>query len=547
MKEVQAHKNAADRFVSWPDFLERTVEEDREFLPEEAVDRFPAVCCGMANGAGGWIVLGAFEDDEVPVPQGLADPCALEQRLKAVLAGDRTLSTDSVASFRGLDAEGIPLLLVRVESAEWHRRPVCVGGDYLRGVYRRVEGVDLVSGGGARSRYARDALERLRDDLPLTGLAVSDLHEESIASFREAVTARRPGWGALSLENFLAHTQVLADGAVTRAGHLLLGKKGTRVRAVFLDVSGEEEIFEVRSLWKACVDLLPRFCTGVSTACAAALRECFVNALVHADHDAGTIRVTGDPHTVRVENPGLPRTFRPGESLCRNPRLMRMFQLAGLAEGEGRGLASVRSYRPGFSLCQELLELATVAELDLERVPVLSEPVGEGMSVPIGSPAARGDGRGGAVPERMGGEETERDGEGLLSAAAVFPASALEFLVVVPTEPSKFGDAAQSVSEPEDEAVSPLADEVTDPLMERADAVEERTAGNAVSEDSTPSVLTHKASEPPAVKDEDPHRTEKKFAFGSAAEDLELAVARMRRGENPLDEGDSAADREGNA
>lgn len=538
MKNVRAHKNAADRFVSWPDFLERTVQEDREFLPEVAVDRFPAVCCGMANGAGGWIVLGALWDEEAPVLQGIADPSSLERRLRAALAGGRALSADSVSSFRVMNAEGVRLLLVRVEPAEWRLRPVCVGGDYFRGIYRRIEGVDLVSGGCARFWYARDALERLRDDLPLSGLSVSDLHEESVVSFREAVTALRPRWAALSLENFLARTQVLADGSVTRAGHLLLGKRGTRVRAVLLDASGEEEIFEVRSLWKAYVDLLPRFCTGLSTACAAVLRECFVNALIHADHDAGTIRVTGDPHTVRVENPGLPRTCRPGESLCRNPRLMRMFRLAGVAKGEGCGLTSVRADRPGFSLRQELLELVTVAELDLERAPVLSEPTGEGMSVPIASLEARGDGQGGAVPERME-EETEGDGGGPSTAAAEFPASASEFLVV-PTVSSETGAVAESLCDPGDVARAPLADEALDPVTERA-------AGNTASGVLEPSVLTYEVSGTLTVGDGDLPRTEKKFAFGSAAEDLELAVARMRRGENPLDEGDSAAGREGGA
>ena len=77
---VQTHR--AVSFASWSDFLDRTAGEDREFLPEDAVDRFPAVCCGMANGTGGWIVLGAGWEEEALVLLGLSDPSGLERRLR---------------------------------------------------------------------------------------------------------------------------------------------------------------------------------------------------------------------------------------------------------------------------------------------------------------------------------------------------------------------------------------------------------------------------------------------------------------------------------
>ena len=523
---VQTHR--AVSFASWSDFLDRTAGEDREFLPEDAVDRFPAVCCGMANGTGGWIVLGAGWEEEAPVLLGLSDPSGLERRLRAALAGGRALSADTVSAFRALDAGGVPLLLARVDPADWHRRPVCVGGDTFRGVYRRVEGVDLVSGRRARFRYALDALECLRCESAVPGLSVADLHEESVASFREAVTARRPEWRALSPEAFLARTLVLADGAVTRAGHLLLGKKATRVRAVFLGASGEEDIFEVRSLWRAYADLLPRFCAGLSAACAAALRECFVNALVHADHDEGFVRATREPDSVRIENPGLPRC-RPGEALCRNARLMRMFLLAGAAGDAGRGLAAVRAYRPGFGLKQDLLELTTVAELDLERGAVPSEAVrvsSEGMSLPV------------VPPEMRPGEEERDAGEDESSPAleevVAAEASASEFLVALTAggaEPdagaAEGGEAPGSPSGPDEEAPpsepEERAGESAPSEATGAEVREERSGEDAEPETGKPAA--------PELLEEEAVRTGKRFAFGNAAEDLELAVARMRRGE----------------
>lgn len=529
---VQARSVLSERFLSFEDFLERTAEADREFLPEEEVDRFPAVCCGMANGTGGWVVLGAAWDEDAPVVRGLSDPSGLERRLKTALIGDRMLSADTVSSFRILEAEGASLLIARVGAAEWYRRPVCVGDDYLRGVYRRIEGVDVVSGRRACFRFALDALERLRGESVVPGLTVSDLHEESVASFRDAVTARRPEWKALSLEAFLARTLVLDEGDLTQAGHLLLGKKGTRVRAVFLLPSGEEEIFEVRNLWRAYADLLPRFCKGLTPACAAALHECFVNALVHAEHDEGFVRVTGCCDAVCVENPGLSRSRR-GESLCRNVRLMRMFQLAGAARGEGHGLECLHAYSPGFELRQDLLEFVTAAELELERIPLPpdvpegGEALGLGSALPLISPETRDGEREQDAAEGAAEQKTS-------SEAPAQSASASEFLVAVSDGeaaseagplPLKTGRTVEKMPSELGEEPSAPMEAVQDEEPETPEALEAPNAGEVCGEAPAPA-----APEPVTPEGGEP-RAGKKFVFGNAAEELELAVAQLRRAE----------------
>ena len=555
---MQARRVLSGRFASLPDFLDRTAEEDREFLPEGALDRFPAVCCGMSNGVGGWIVLGAEWDEDAPVVHGVSDPSGLERRLRTVLAGERVLSADTVSSFRVVEAEGVSLLIARVDPAEWWRRPVCVGGDYTRGVYRRIEGIDVVSGKRVCFRLALDALERLRGESAVPGMTASDLHEESAASFREAVTARRQEWRELSPEEFWARTLVLSDGELTRAGWLLLGKHSARVRAAFNEGTEDEEIFEVRNLWRAWSDLLPRFCAGLSGPCAAALRECFVNALVHAEHDAGSVRLTGSGDRVRIENPGLSRS-RHGESLCRNERLMRMFRLAGAASGEGRGLDRVRSYRPGFELRHDFLELMTIAELDLERVPVLPEP-GPGLAelpLPVAPSDASNAERDRTASERFGGGPAEEEEEKSPASAEGVPivASASDFFVVLPER--RDGLEKKEGLEEKDEKSEPAIEE---PSMDAASYPVEASGGSVLAllgeEPGTEPAIGEPVDEP---ESDEPESTEpmavapvppepeapeaaapagnarpgsgKKFAFGNAAEELELAVARMRRGE----------------
>lgn len=374
-------------FLSLEDFLARTARDDRALLPEEELSRLPAVACGMANGAGGWILLGAEPaeapsrgEEEVAV-KGIADPFQLRRSLSLELG--RRFSSPLPISFHDLPGPP-PLLLLHVRPVDWNQRPVCVRGNYLRGVYRRVEGVDLISGLGARFRLGMDALERLRDDRPAA--AKDSLHQGSVESFREAVLQHRPEWSGLPMDALLSRTLVLSHGAVTGAGNYLLGKRGVRVR-VELQMGGGGEALEARNLWRAYSDLLPRLTRSLSPACSAAFRECFLNALLHADYDAGsvTISLTGNPLSVRMRNPGLPRVLRTGESACRNFRLMKIFQLLGAASGEGRGLRIIQSYQPGFRLEQDALELSTVAELALEPMASLREPEPE-LSVDEGTP-----------------------------------------------------------------------------------------------------------------------------------------------------------------
>ena len=366
---------SAALFSTLSEFLARTANDDRQFLIEEDLHRFHPAACGMANGAGGWIVLGASRDDKGEgTVSGLQDLASQKERLTSDLLGGRAFSAGIPASFHVLNVPS-PLLAVRIRPVDWPAHPVSVRGDFLRGTYRRIEGVDVASGLNARFRMGMDALERLRSDLPLGGVGLDDLHEESVAAFCSAVAARRPQWARLSRPALLSRALAISGSSVTKAGNYLLGKRGVRIRIELRHGHSAEEgeALEVRNLWKAYTDLLPRLTRSLSPTCSAAFRECFVNALLHADYDAGdvTVLLTGGPISARIENPGSVRTWKAGESLCRNFRLMKMFQLLGIARGEGRGLSVIRNYQPNFTLGQDPLELATVATLTLEPLSSL--------------------------------------------------------------------------------------------------------------------------------------------------------------------------------
>ena len=356
---------------------DRVLPPDCAFLSLRQLDRFLPVCCGMANGDGGWIVLGATQDDGELSIEGVADVEELERQLRLSLRAYSQISFDPVLFFNTLESGNKNLLAARVGSVEWFRRPLCVGGDYVHGTYRRIEGVDVISGRSVRLRLALDALEVSRCDHLVSGLSVHDLDAAGIASFREKVLEHTPQWRALSEVNFLKRALVLDDRErVTRAGQLLLGADGSELVRLTQQLGEDSQVGVAYNLWSACVTFLPRLCEGVAKECASAISECFMNALLHAEHDAGCVEIKTEIKTetgqnggvVSFANPGLPRTQLFGESEPRNYRLMRMFKLAGLARAEGAGLGIVRSYAPNFCLRWDARDLHTIAELPFDRL-----------------------------------------------------------------------------------------------------------------------------------------------------------------------------------
>jgi len=355
------------------------ISGDRAFLPADEHDRFVPTCCAMANGEGGWVVLGAsLKEDGLPVVEGVPDVASLEKQLTLFLKDGCASGANPVSYFRVVSNAGKKILTARVEPAEWRLRPVCVGNSAY--VYRRIDGENVISSQSVRWRMALDALEVSRDDATVPGMTFLDLDSKSIASFRAVLSARFPKWKDLSMENFLKRALVLDErGAVTRAGELLLGKNSNLVR---FSSRGKQEVHEAANLWTACTVLLPQISGNLTAACTEALRECLVNAMLHAEHDAGVIDVELGDGVAIFSNPGLPRPSAHNENETRNYRLMRIFVMAGLARGVGRGLDIIRGYDANFRLRCDMLELITVSELPLSTETKLREQEKESFQSP---------------------------------------------------------------------------------------------------------------------------------------------------------------------
>jgi predicted HTH transcriptional regulator len=353
--------------VTFETFLSRTEETDRVFISSDSpssFDAFLTACCGMANGAGGWIILTPGPDwreqrlreeaARIGV-DGLSfsrfdDSNSSSSKEKRGKTLDESKPPEEGKRSKGKAPKNTPLA-VEVRPAWWTSRPVVLSDGRS---YRRIEGNDVLSGRSSLFKQAIDALEVSRDDRAAGIAPAAVLESEDAPKFRAAVVKLRPEWERLSGVNFMKRALVLdADGRVTRAGELLLGRS--------VPLAG------CPNVWRACERLLPDITAPLSPACAAAARECFLNALVHADYDEGWIELRIAGGVLTLSNPGLPRD---GAYYPRNYRLYRMLTLAGVirAPGAGRksGLGIIHSFTPHFQLKRDMLTLSTVAELALE-------------------------------------------------------------------------------------------------------------------------------------------------------------------------------------
>ena len=231
------------------------------------------------------------------------------------------------------------------------------------------------------------------DDIPadariLDGFKREDLDDASIAAFRNLFLAAKPGhpWLALDEGKLLQsmgcwrYDRDKGESGLTLAGLLMFGKHQSIISPgaatsylvdfrdfrgrkpeerwadrLFPDGTWEANLFQFyqRSWPKIIADLKVPFALKSGqrhdeTPVHVALREAFVNAMIHADYKAGGgVVVTRHDDRYQFENPGTllvsqEQLRRGGVTECRNKSLQRMFMLIGAGELAGSGFARIQ-------------------------------------------------------------------------------------------------------------------------------------------------------------------------------------------------------------
>ena len=304
---------------------------DKEFISREDSFRVPETACAFANSSGGVIIAEGFD----PVKFIPADvPYVIED------------------------------YGVYVPPLMWHKKPALFRGR----VYRRIEGQNVISGLKAKIIMAGDAHEFSRDDYPVKNIP---LNEESVNQFCMKVLTLNDGMKRFAREEFLRRTGAYSGKFLTFAGALMFGDI-LRIKAA-VDYSGGHAEIEAVNIWDSCTKILPRLVAPLSSKCAEAFREMFINSLLHSDYNCDNhinFFITSNPPKIFADNPGTIR------KTIRNHRIKKLFVISGIiARRKSHGLDIIRDFMPSFRLEENMLELRTSATLTLEGKMTLPHPV----------------------------------------------------------------------------------------------------------------------------------------------------------------------------
>ena len=344
----------------------------------------------MANTDGGIIVLGVREEDGKAIPDGLpAD--VVENHRRSIWNTLNNRGKISVNLLENDDLSVLPLgslflLVMRVPRASRSERPVYLNGQPFGHTWRRNHEGDFRSTDAEVRRMFADAEDTPADQRILDGFSLADLDPASLTQYRQRFRAAKGDhpWLALEDQSLLEKLQgwrrerAAGREGLTLAGLLMFGRSEAIrdpaaapeffpdyrekldpelrwTNRIYPDGTWEANLFQfyqrVSPLLAAGLPTPFQLEAGVrrdETPAHEALREAFVNALVHADHSApGGIVIERYPDRFVLANPGtllisLEQFRRGGVSECRNLALQQMFLMIGGGERAGSGVDKIR-------------------------------------------------------------------------------------------------------------------------------------------------------------------------------------------------------------
>ncbi len=378
----------------------------------------------FANTSGGVIVCGvlAKDNDKTHELVGIKDPEKYKRNIWNALNNKQQISHSPCASKDVWVAQvgDAQIICVRVPEADRRTRPVYVGPNPLKGSYKRRDSGDYPCTEEEVKQMMRDASSEPQDSLVFDGTSFAHVDLATFRGFRNRVASKRPAHTLLKLDDapLLAKLGGMKDGrGLTAAGILMFGTADLIKEAfpnLFLDYYEQMDLADTSkryddritsydadwepNLFNFFDKARPRLVDGLRTPFGLgddamrkgetpfheAIREALVNCLVHADFMLrGTILVGKRSDAFVFQNPG--RSLTPvarivtarhaGEKLSdvRNPNLVGMFFMAGLAERHGTGYPTI------FHAWDEGRRHSPRIEEDLERntvtvtLPLLSQ------------------------------------------------------------------------------------------------------------------------------------------------------------------------------
>ena len=280
------------------------------------------------------------------------------------------------------------LLVIRVPFAERTKRPVHLTKNPFGNTYKRNhEGDYRCTDDEVKRMIADSSAELKRDSYILEHYTLDDIDKGTLAKYRQLFSISKSGhpWNALNDSDFLIKLgayrkdRVTKQEGITLAGLLMFGKedsiqehellpnffpefreklsKDKAIRwtdRIYPDGTWESNLLQFYlRVWPKLSSTLPvpfnmdKDQRIDETPAHEALREAFVNALIHTDYSLdGNIIIEQDADRFVFSNPGtmlvsLEQYYAGGKSECRNPSLQKMFMMIGRAEKAGSGVDKI--------------------------------------------------------------------------------------------------------------------------------------------------------------------------------------------------------------
>ncbi len=358
-------------------------------VPESVYETYSS----FANTRGGIIVLGVEEDKikentrERFIVRGVNNPRKLREDFWNTINSQKVnvniLVDDDVYV---VEQEDISLMVIHVPRADYTMRPVYKGDNPFKGTFKRNHEGDYHAKEYEVRAMIRDQSSEGNDNTILEGFTMEDIDADTLKRYRIMFNNHNPEhvWRELPDQEFLEmlggyrrDRREKIEG-LTIAGLMMFGT-GLAIRDefdnIFMDYRDESGAnSETRWVDRVTYDgtwennlfnffrkVTPKLTENLKkpfildnmqrvddTPVHKAIREAFVNMIIHADYrmDAGVLKVIKSDEGYSFSNPGslkLPKEqiYKGGESKPRNPHMQTMLRMVGYGDNAGSGFPDI--------------------------------------------------------------------------------------------------------------------------------------------------------------------------------------------------------------
>lgn len=376
------------QILQYGEHISLECKEAKNALPKSVWETYSA----FANTSGGLILLGVKEERMMDEAEhrfcisGVFDADKLIQDFWNTLNSEKVNVNILVDSdIEELQVDGETIVSIKVPQADYKQKPVYINGNPIKGTFKRRHEGDYHCSEDEVKAMLRDASDSGNDGGLLFGYGMDDIDTESLKAYRIEYELRNPDhiWNNLDNKEFLrnlggyAVNRQTGEEALTLAGLLMFGK-GLPIRERFdnihMDYIDETGLTGERrwsdrltydgmwenNLYNFLKRVMPKLVSDLKrpfklkgmnrdddTAIHKAIREAFVNLIIHSDYlITGVLKIVKKDDGFVFSNPGslkLPveMIYEGGNSKARNPRIQTMLRMIGLGDNIGSGFPAI--------------------------------------------------------------------------------------------------------------------------------------------------------------------------------------------------------------